>query len=201
MSAGLTMGAGYGDTKSFLRTFSPKGLPGDVSSRSQQHVACAPPPHPDRKRWEDLIKCTHSSHPRAVLSLERKTKQANAWSKRTTEDRVLEGRLPGRHPARWGGPFSPSGWRRQQSFECHRTAFQLTQKSRRFHLFLKLDAIISVNQAAANHRNLHHNASPGRSPTAACPATEPLGGDLRWGPRSAAPREGSTATEKKGFLL
>ncbi|KAL6032897.1 hypothetical protein STEG23_035632, partial [Scotinomys teguina] len=47
--------------------------------------------------------------------------------------------------------------KKQQSFECRRTAFQLTQKNRRFHLLLKLDAIISVNHEAANHRNLHYN--------------------------------------------
>lgn len=57
----------------------------------------------------------------------------------------------------WWASFLFFWVQKQQSFECRRRAFQPTQKSRRFHLLRKLDAIISVNHAAANHRNLHYN--------------------------------------------
>lgn len=63
-------------------------------------------------------------------------------------------------PARtYGGSFQFFlRWQRQQSFECQQTASECIQKSRRLHLFLKLDAIISVNHRAANHSNWHYNA-------------------------------------------
>lgn len=55
---------------------------------------CPPHTHPDRKRWEDLIKCTHSPHPRAVLSLGRKTKQADAWHRGQGAGREATGEAP-----------------------------------------------------------------------------------------------------------
>lgn len=111
-----------------------------------------------RKRWENLIKQNIPTPPNIGPYCFLEEEEKNYDSYKTQCGAECEGYNEESYC--WdtdGFLFSLSRGQRQQSFECHRTAFQWTQKSRRFHLFLKLDAIISVNHVLANLSNLHDN--------------------------------------------
>lgn len=175
LSTGLIMVAKYRDAKSFLRNFSPKGLHCDVFFRGRRTLL-----YNHRSEWgkrtcgtvllgeeeaRKFNKIKHTHSPKSTgRTVARKKDEKNHSSYKNQHGAEFEGYNEESYCCDMGGfLFSLSRWQRQPSFECHRTAFQLTQKSRRLHLFLKLDAIISVNHAAAKHRNLHYN-------TLSCPA-------------------------------